>query len=269
MPLEAATAAILAQMAESGAPEFNQIPVAQSRALYTEGQTETPGIKVYSVENLVVEGPAGNIPVRLYKPFADPAPLHVFFHGGGWVIGNLETHDADCCEICIAGGCAVLSVDYRLAPEHPFPAGLEDCYAATCWASAHSADLDVQSDTISIGGDSAGGNLAAAVALLVRDRGGPEIALQILLYPVTEPSMSSASFQDNAEGYLLSRTMMGWFWDHYCPDVEARKNPLASPLLAADLSNLPPALIITAEFEPLRDEGEAYAERLAAAGGGG
>jgi acetyl esterase len=195
-----------------------------------------------------------------------PAPMHVHFHGGGWVIGNLITHDADCREICIASGCIVVAVDYRLAPEHPFPAAPEDCYAVSCWASIYGVDFGAKTGPISIGGDSAGGNLAAAVALMARDRKGPDFALQLLLYPITEPSMSSTSFQDNAEGYLLTKAMMTWFWDHYCPDVERRKHPLASPLMALDLSGLPPALVITAEFDPLRDEGEAYAERMAAAG---
>lgn len=266
MPLEAVTAAILAQMAEAGAPECHQLPVAESRAQYTASQSTPPEVEVHSVEDRLVAGPAGGIPVRIYRPHAAPAPVHVHFHGGGWVIGDLQTHDADCREICVAANCTVLAVDYRLAPEHPFPAGLEDCYAAACWASTHSVELGAKPGPISIGGDSAGGNLAAAVALMARDRNGPQIALQLLLYPVTEPSMNSASFRDNAEGYLLSRAMMDWFWDHYCPDVEARKNPLVSPLLAMDLSGLPPALLITAEFDPLRDEGEAYAERMAAAG---
>ena len=266
MPLEPVTAAILAQIAESGAPEYHQLPVIESRALYTEAQSVPPSIEVCSVEDFVVPGPAGDIPVRLYRPNDKPAPLHVHFHGGGWVIGNLVTHDADCREIVAASGCMVLAVDYRLAPEHPFPAASEDCYAVSCWAAANSTQLGGSPGLISIGGDSAGGNLAAVVALMARDRNGPEFAMQLLLYPITEPSMASASFRENAEGYLLTKTMMAWFWDHYCPDIEQRKHPLISPLLASDLSGLPPALMITAEFDPLRDEGEAYAARLKEAG---
>lgn len=266
MPLEPVTAAILAQIAESGAPEYHQLPVIESRAQYTEAQSVPPSIEVYSVEDFVVPGPAGDIPVRLYRPNDKPAPLHVHFHGGGWVIGNLVTHDADCREIVAASGCMVLAVDYRLAPEHPFPAAPEDCYAVSCWAAANSTQLGGSPGLISIGGDSAGGNLAAVVALMARDRNGPEFAMQLLLYPITEPSMASASFRDNAEGYLLTKTMMAWFWDHYCPDIEQRKHPLISPLMASDLSGLPPALMITAEFDPLRDEGEAYAARLKEAG---
>ena len=266
MPLEPVTAAILAQIAESGAPEYHQLPVIESRALYTEAQSVPPSIEVYSVEDFVVPGPAGDIPVRLYRPNDKPAPLHVHFHGGGWVIGNLVTHDADCREIVAASGCMVLAVDYRLAPEHPFPAASEDCYAVSCWAAANSTQLGGSPGLISIGGDSAGGNLAAVVALMARDRNGPEFAMQLLLYPITEPSMASASFRENAEGYLLTKTMMAWFWDHYCPDIEQRKHPLISPLMASDLSGLPPALMITAEFDPLREEGEAYAARLKEAG---
>lgn len=266
MPLEPVTAAILAQIAESGAPEYHQLPVIESHALYTEVQSVPPSIEVYSVEDFVVPGPAGDIPVRLYRPNDKPAPLHVHFHGGGWVIGNLVTHDADCREIVAASGCMVLAVDYRLAPEHPFPAAPEDCYAVSCWAAANSTQLGGSPGLISIGGDSAGGNLAAVVALMARDRNGPEFAMQLLLYPITEPSMASASFRENAEGYLLTKTMMAWFWNHYCPDIEQRKHPLISPLMASDLSGLPPALMITAEFDPLRDEGEAYAARLKEAG---
>lgn len=266
MPLEAVTASILSQMAEEGGPGLHQLAVTESRAMYRELQSELPRVEVYAVEDMTVDGPLGAIPVRVYRPSDGPAPLHVFFHGGGWVIGDLETHDADCREICVGAACIVVAVDYRLAPEHPFPAGLEDCYAVACWASSNFADLGALSGPISIGGDSAGGNLAAAVALMSRDRNGPEIALQLLLYPVTSARMDTASFRDNGDGYMLSRAMMTWFWDHYCPELAERNNPLVSPLLATDLSGLPPALVMTAEFDPLRDEGEAYAERMAEAG---
>jgi acetyl esterase len=266
LPLESVTAAILAQRAESGLPEYHQLPVAESRAIYTEISSVPPTVEVHRVEDLSIEGPNGDIPVRIYRPSDQPAPVHVHLHGGGWVIGNLVTHDADCREICVASGCIVVAVDYRLAPEQPFPAGLEDCYAAACWASTQGAELGAKSGPISIGGDSAGANLATAVALMARDRSGPEFALQLLLYPITDHSMSTVSYRDNAEGYLLTETMMRWFWGHYCDDPEQRKNPLVSPLLAPDLSGLPPTLLLTAEFDPLRDEGEAYGERLAAAG---
>jgi len=192
--------------------------------------------------------------------------VHVHFHGGGWVIGDLDTHDRDCREICVGADCIVVAVDYRLAPEHIFPAAPEDCYASLCWATANLDSLGASPGPVSVGGDSAGGNLAAAVALMARDRNGPAIAMQLLIYPVTDATMESVSYRDNADGYLLSRTMMSWFWDHYCPDLALRADPLASPITAEDLSGLPPALVMTAEFDPLRDEGEAYAERLIAAG---
>ena len=266
MPLEPVTAAILAEMAASDAPQFHELPAAESRAIYTAAQTIPPTIELHAVHDSTVPGPAGDIAIRIYRPHSGPAPVHVHFHGGGWVLGNLVTHDADCREICAASGCIVVAVDYRLAPEDPFPAGAEDCYAVACRAAANGSELGAQQGPISIGGDSAGGNLAAVVALMARERNGPEFALQLLIYPITEPSMSTESFQQNAEGYLLTKTMMSWFWDHYCPDIEQRQNPLISPLLAEDLSGLPPAVVITAEFDPLRDEGEAYARRLAESG---
>jgi len=265
MPLESATAAILAHIAEEGAPELYEMAIAESRSMYREMQPDLPEIVVHSVEDLMIDGPDSSIPVRIYRPSAAPAPVHVHFHGGGWVIGDLETHDRDCREICVGADCIVVAVDYRLAPEHIFPAAPEDCYAALCWATANLDSLCALPGAVSVGGDSAGGNLAAAVALMARDRSGPAIAMQLLIYPVTDATMESGSYRDNANGYLLSRTMMSWFWDHYCPDLALRADPLASPITAEDLTGLPPALIMTAEFDPLRDEGEAYAERLIAA----
>jgi len=266
MPLESATAAILAHIAAEGAPQLYEMAITESRSMYREMQPDLPEIVVHSVEDLMIDGPAGAIPVRIYRPSAAPAPVHVHFHGGGWVIGDLDTHDRDCREICVGADCIVVAVDYRLAPEHIFPAAPEDCYASLCWATANLDSLGASRGPVSVGGDSAGGNLAAAVALMARDRNGPAIAMQLLIYPVTDATMESASYRDNADGYLLSRTMMSWFWDHYCPDLALRTDPLASPITAEDLSGLPPALVMTAEFDPLRDEGEAYAERLIAAG---
>lgn len=266
MPLESTTAAILAQMAAEGGPAIHEMAADEARAMYRAMKPDLPEIKVHSVEDRLVPGPGGDIPVRIYRPSGNPSPLHVHFHGGGWVIGDLETHDADCREICRGAECIVVAVDYRLAPEHCFPAALDDCYAVTCWAASNSAEIGARPGPVSVGGDSAGGNLAAAVALMARDRAAPEIALQLLIYPVTDAAMSSASYRENAEGYMLSQQMMAWFWDQYCPQAEQRNHPLASPLLATDLSGLPAALVMTAEFDPLRDEGEAYAARLAEAG---
>jgi len=266
MPLESATAAILAHMAEEGGPELYEMAIAESRAMYREMQPDLPEIVVHSVEDQMIDGPAGAIPLRIYRPSAAAAPVHVHFHGGGWVIGDLDTHDRDCREICAGAECIVVAVDYRLAPEHPFPAAPEDCYAALCWAAANLQNIGGLATPVSVGGDSAGGTLATGVCLMARDRNGPAIAMQLLIYPVTDATMESASYRDNADGYLLSRTMMSWFWDHYCPDLALRADPLASPITAEDLSGLPPALVMTAEFDPLRDEGEAYAERLKDAG---
>ncbi|HSG89540.1 MAG TPA: alpha/beta hydrolase [Pseudomonadales bacterium] len=267
MPLEPVTAELLEQMAAAGAPPMSEMPAAAAREMYRAMQPPAPEIEVGAVEDRVVPTPSGDVPVRIYRPAGTgPFPLHVHYHGGGWVIGDLDTHDADCRELCRGAGCVVVAVDYRLAPEHRFPAAPEDCYAATCWAAEHAADLGARPGPISVGGDSAGGNLAAVVSLMARDRGGPQIALQLLIYPVTDAAMDTVSYRDNADGYLLSADSMSWFWDHYCPDASLRLDPLASPLHAPDLSGLPPALVMTAEFDPLRDEGEAYAERLRAAG---
>ena len=266
MPLDPTTAAVLAQLAEADAPPMSQLPPAAARELYAQMQPPAPELEVGAVEERMIPGPAGELPVRIYRPAGDgPFPVHVFFHGGGWVIGDLDTHDADCRELCRGAGCIVVAVHYRLAPEHPFPAAPEDCYAATAWAAAHAEALGGRAGPVTIGGDSAGGNLAAVVALAARDRGGPEIALQLLVYPVTDAAMDSPSYEENGEGYLLTLDSMRWFWDHYCPP-EQREDPRASPLRAADLSGLPPAVVLTAEYDPLRDEGLAYAERLRAAG---
>jgi acetyl esterase len=209
----------------------------------------------------------GDIAVRCYTPAGTgPFPVHVYFHGGGWVIGDIETHDGVCRSLANAAACVVVSADYRLAPEHKFPVAVDDAFAATRWVAARAATLGVDGDRMAVGGDSAGGNLAAAVALLSRDRGGPPLALQVLVYPVTQHAFDTPSYQEHADGYLLTRSAMRWFWNHYLRRPEDGEEPLASPLLARSLHGLPPALVITAEHDPLRDEGEAYAARLREAG---
>jgi acetyl esterase len=209
--------------------------------------------------------------VRVYTPAGEPPfPLLVYFHGGGWTIGNVDIGDAPCRALTNAAGAVVVSVEYRLGPEHKFPAPLEDCYAATAWAAlmaAHAPDqLGGDPDRLVVIGDSAGGNLAAAVALMARDRGGPKIARQVLIYPVTDHRFDTPSYRDCAEGYLLTREAMRWFWRHYLHNRAEGRHPYASPLRAGDLAGLPPALIVTCEYDPLRDEGEAYGARLRAAG---
>ncbi|HEY2998718.1 MAG TPA: alpha/beta hydrolase [Acidimicrobiales bacterium] len=222
-----------------------------------------------SVTDRTVPGPGGDIPVRVYVPTTEPGPrpVLVYFHGGGWVIGDLETHDSTVRALASGSGATVVSVDYRLAPEHPFPAPLDDCLAAVRWVADHGAEIDVDPARLAVAGDSAGGNLAAAVALALRDT-GPALRAQVLVYPVTDGTLGEPSMDENGDGYFLTKATMAWFWDHYMGDRDRATEPAASVLHAPDeaLAGLPPALVVTAEFDPLRDEGEAYASRLAAAG---
>jgi acetyl esterase len=221
------------------------------------------------VRDLVAPGPHGPIPLRLYRPAAAPAAgtaALVFFHGGGWVLGNLESHDGMCRHLAERSGCVVVAVDYRLAPEHKFPAPLDDAGAATAWVAAQAGALGLDPARIAVGGDSAGGNLAAALCLAARDAGGPAIAWQMLLYPATDFAMDTPSHRRFEEGHLLTRESMLWFRDHYLTSPEEAAAWRASPLRAASVAGLPPALVLTASHDPLRDEGEAYGRRLAEAG---
>lgn len=207
------------------------------------------------------------IPVRVYVPEGEgPYPTLVYLHGGGWVIGDLDTYDATCRAITNQADCMVVSVDYRLAPEHKFPVPLQDCYAAAEWVFDNAEIMQIDTDNVAVGGDSAGGNLSAAVALMARDRDGPSFTHQTLIYPVTNHGYNSESYEENAEGYLLTRTDMKWFWDHYLRDDIDGAHPYVSPLKARDLDGLPPATVVTCGFDPLRDEGAAYADRLEDAG---
>jgi acetyl esterase len=209
----------------------------------------------------------GEIAVRVYEPGGDgPFPCHVYFHGGGFWLGNLEMSDASCRATAVDAGCVVASVDYRLAPEATFPVPAEDCFTALRWVVDHAAELHVDAGRVSVGGASAGGNLAAVVALMARDRGGPDLVLQVLEIPVTDLTMSQESVRSNGVGYLLTTTSIEQYTSYYLADPADATNPYASPLLAPDLTNLPPAVVMTAELDPLRDEGEAYARRLAEAG---
>jgi acetyl esterase len=268
MALDPQARKVLDQIAAIGAPDLHTLPVAQARSAMEQmvglqGAVEA----VAHVEDRPLPGPAGPIPIRVYAPEGPrPLPALVYFHGGGWVLGSLETHDALCRTLANAAGCALVSVDYRLAPEHPFPAAPEDAYAATRWIAENAGTIGIDAQRIAVGGDSAGGNLAAVVALLARERGGPRLVHQLLIYPATDAACDTASHRDNAQGYLLTTEAMAWFWNHYCPDRARRGDWRASPLRAGDLRGLPPAHVITAEFDPLRDEGEAYAARLRAAG---
>jgi acetyl esterase len=222
------------------------------------------------LENRTIRGPNGPIDIRVYWPHGDPPaggwPLVVFFHGGGWVICDLDSHDPSCRTITNAVDAVVVSVDYRLAPEHPFPAGPEDCFAGLTWAAGSTAELGADPARIVVAGDSAGGNLAAVVALMAKDRGGPALAGQFLVYPVIAADFDSPSYRDNGEGYFLTEKMMRWFWDQYVPGLADAGHRYVSPITADDLSGLPPAIVVTGELDPLRSEGEAYAAALAKAG---
>jgi acetyl esterase len=221
---------------------------------------------VARVENLTVPSPDGDIPIRVFVPeAAGPLPILVHYHGGGWVIGNVDGSENLCRAMANLTPCVVVSVEYRLSPETKFPGGLEDCYIATKWVAENGAEFGGDPTRLAIGGESAGGNLAAAVALLARDRGGPKISFQSLIYPVTNADFETGSYREMAEGYGLTRDTMQYFWDLYLSDPSHATDPLAS-VLKADLAGLPPALVVTAEFDPLRDEGDAYAEKLKAAG---
>jgi acetyl esterase len=268
MPLDPIAAGLLQQMDEAGMPPLNEMSPEDARVA-AEGFRDLAGEPedVADVRDTVVPGPGGDIPVRVYTPRGDgPFGCLVYYHGGGWVLGDIQGLDSTCRALANAAGCVVVSVEYRLAPEHKFPAPFDDSYAALEWVAANAGSLDVDASKLAVGGDSAGGNLAAAVALKARDAGGPRLALQLLVYPVTNHDYSTPSYSDNGDGYLLTLDMMKWFWDHYLATAEDGANPLASPLLAPDLGGLPPAVVYTAEFDPLRDEGEAYAARLREAG---
>jgi acetyl esterase len=230
---------------------------------------ERPRIEMARVEAVDIPGPAGPIAARLYVPATPgegPLPLLVYFHGGGWVIGDLETHDSPCRFLAAHSGAQVLAVDYRLAPEHPFPAAAEDAFAAYLWASAEAGRLGIDPARIAVGGDSAGGNLAAVTCLTARDEGAPPPAMQLLIYPVTETGRELPSREDLGEGFLLTRRDMAYYEDRYLPPGTDRNDPRVAVLQAEDLSNLPPAYVAVAGFDPLRDEGLAYAERLRDAG---
>ncbi|MEO8540408.1 MAG: alpha/beta hydrolase [bacterium] len=225
------------------------------------------GEPVAKVEDRTIPANGADIPVRIYRPEGTGTkPVLVWYHGGGWVIGSLDGSDYGCRIMANASGAVVISVDYRLAPESKFPTAADDCYEVTKWVSEHAAELGVDASRLAVGGDSAGGNLAAVVAHMARDAGGPAIAYQALIYPVTNHSYDTGSYSANADGYLLTKDSMVWFWNHYLNDESDGQHPKASPLRLSDHSSLPPAYVITAEFDPLRDEGEAYAKRLRESG---
>jgi len=270
MALDPIAAGLLEQMAAAGGPAINELDPPAAREL-AQGFVPLAGEpeEVDESKDIIIPGPGGGIPATVTTPKgAGKGPLGclLYYHGGGWVIGDRASLNPSVTRLANAAGCKVVSIDYRLAPEHKFPAPLDDCYAALEWVAANGASHGIDPTKLAVGGDSAGGNLAAAVALRARDEKGPGIKFQVLVYPVTHHDFGTPSYTENADGYLLTRTMMDWFWNQYVRDENDSKNPYVSPLLAKDLSGLPAAVVYTAEFDPLRDEGEAYAKRLKEAG---
>jgi acetyl esterase len=247
------------------APELHEVSPRRARELFEEFAAVAPDIPLETVEDRTVAGPGGEIPVRVYDPREESGqtPLVLFFHGGGFAVGSVDTHDGPCRKLAVETGYPVVSVDYRLAPEHPFPAGLRDCYATLEWVADNADELDGDPDRLVVAGDSAGGNLATATALLARDRDGPDIAAQVLVYPVTGNAPETDSYETNAEGYFLTADLVDWYRQLYFEDDIDEGNVYARPRLCRDLSGLPPATVLTAGFDPLRDDGAAYAQRLA------
>jgi acetyl esterase len=264
--------ALLDLMVARGIPPVHTLSPADARRFYLERRhiTQPAPPEMGMVRQMQCDGPHGPIGVRLYRPIDVPAtatlPVLVYFHGGGWVIGDLDTHDTLCRELATGAGIAVISIDYRLAPEHRFPRAADDCIAATRWVHAQALALGVDATRIAVGGDSAGGNLAAVVALAARDTGDVPIAFQLLIYPATDQRRGAPSHTRNGDGYLLTRESMDYYHDHYLPDATDDLDWRASPLLHADHSRLPPALVLTAGYDPLRDEGIEYAQALTRSG---
>ena len=266
MPLDPQAKQVLEQIAALGLPPNHLVSPSQAR-INMKSRPRAAGPEVARVEDRLIPGPGVDIPVRIYTPTGSGSfPILVWYHGGGWVVGDLETADPTARHLTVGAQCVVISVDYRLAPETKFPGAADDAYAATVWAAQHATRLNGDPINIAVGGDSAGGNLAAAVALMARDRGGLSLAFQLLVYPVTARDFDRSSYRQNAEGFGLTLDAMRWYWDHYLQHPADASNPYAAPLLAENLKGLPPALVITAECDPLRDEGEAFAKRLQAAG---
>ncbi len=256
---------VLDGKAASGAPPLWELSPDEGRAIVDATGTMIPaGPDLESVHDIVIPSRAGGMPARVYSPSSSAPGVVLYFHGGGWVVGTLDGWDASVRGLAAASGCDVVSVDYRLAPEHVFPAAADDAYDALEWAASASGLAGGR--PIVVAGDSAGGNLAAVSALRARDSGGPPIALQVLVYPVVDYDLDRRSYREyDGDELIVNRRDMIWFWDHYAPDPGTRVNPYASPLRASSLSGLPPVYLVTAEHDPLREEGFAYAERLRAA----
>lgn len=267
MTLDAATKTLLEQLAAAGGKPFHESTPEEARA-FAGALADLAGPAPFSVraeEHSVAVG-EGAIPLRVLLPEQHIRGVMVYYHGGGWVVGSIDGYDTLGRKLAERTSCAVVLVEYRLAPEHRYPIAVDDSYAALEWTSENLERIAGRSVPLFVAGDSAGGNLAAVMAQLSRDRGGPAIALQVLIYPVTDADFERPSYTDAENQLLLTKEAMLWFWDHYAPDAAERREPSASPLRAENLQGLPPAVVLTAEHDVLRDEGEAYAERLKEAG---
>lgn len=265
-PLDEELAAVVERYADRGLPAWHEQSVEAARRLEDELFSPADPPEVAHVEDREFDGPGGAVPVRVYRDTEPPAPTVVFYHGGGWTLGTLDSADDLCRTLARRAECVVASVDYRLAPEYPFPAALEDAATALAWAGEVAASLGGNPERLHVAGTSAGGGLAAAVALWAREFAGPDLRSQVLLYPMLHPATDRDSHVENADGPLLTTADVQWFWDNYCASPVDAYNPYAAPLRARDLGDLPPATVVTAGRDPLRDEGVAYADRLAAAG---
>lgn len=273
MPFHPQVQAMRKRAIAAGTPPLYTLSIEEARtadlaAIQAAAGTGEPVHEVVDRRVPGPPGPGGDLPVRIYRPsgVGEPMPTVVYCFGGGWTLGSIETSDEICRNLANLVPCQVITVGYRLAPEHKFPAAVHDCYAATSWIADNAGELGADPHRMAVAGDSSGGNLAAAVTLLARDRGGPALAAQVLVYPNTDYRGDTESTRENDDPALFNRRSVAWYWGHYLANPEDGRDPLASPLLAEDLSGLPPALVITAEYDPLRDEGEHYAQRLRQAG---
>lgn len=271
MPLDPQVQAVLDAAKKANVAELWQLTPHDARAEYLRRTNRLKiDVDIHRSEDRAIEGPAGQIPIRIYTPREpkpeEKLPVLVWYHGGGYVIGDLDTHDSVCRALANEADCIVVAVDYRLAPEHKFPAAVDDCEAALKWVAKHAKEINADGARIAVGGDSAGGNLATVVSILARDAGFPNIVFQLLIYPVTAPEPETKSHHAFAEGYLLTRKTITWFFTHYIRSSRDTKDFRYAPLEADDLSSLPQALIIVAGYDPLRDEGVEYAEALIHAG---
>ena len=263
MALDVATVEFLEQMAKGDGKPLHESTPDEARALEsTLAELAGPAPEMERVEERTIKGPGGEATLRVLVPVKSPRGVLVYYHGGGWVIGSIDEYDTVARKLAERTSCAVVLVEYRLAPEHRYPTAVDDSYVALEWVGAHLVDIAGPEAPLMIAGDSAGGTLAAVMAIRARDRSGPPIALQVLIYPVTDADFDRPSYTDPDNQVLLTREGMIWFWDHYLPESSRRTEPDASPLHAENLSGLPPAVVLTAEHDVLRDEGEAYAARL-------